>query len=164
MSDLATQADFEDRADIEDRAGIEELVSAFYRGAFEDPLIGPVFTDVAHLDLDRHMPIMCDFWETVLFNAGLYKRNALQLHFALHTMHPLGSEHFDRWLTLWSAAVDARFEGPIAERAKLQASRIAWSMQRRLEGRTGSPLETITRRDASSDQTGRHGLESTPTE
>ena len=152
MSDLAVRAD------------VEELVSAFYRSAFDDPLIGPVFTEVAQLDLDRHLPIMCDFWETVLFNAGLYQRNALQLHFALHGKHPLGSEHFDRWVALWSAAVDERFSGPVAERAKVQAGRIAWSMQRRLAGRSGSPLETITRRDADSEQAGRHSLESTPTE
>lgn len=129
--------------DLANRADVEELVSTFYRAAFADPLIGPVFTEVAKMDLDHHLPIMCDFWETVLWNAGLYRRNALQVHFVLHGRHPLGEEHFDRWLTLWSTTIDARFAGPVAERAKLQAARIAGSMLRRMAGRSGSEFESI---------------------
>lgn len=133
--------------DLTDRADVEQLVVAFYRAAFEDPLIGPVFTEVAKLDLDHHLPIMCDFWETVLFNAGLYRRNALQIHLVLHARHPLGAEHFDRWLALWSTTLDARFAGPVTERAKLQARRIAGSMLRRSNGRSGSAFETLTHRE-----------------
>ena len=129
--------------DLEDRADVEQLVTAFYRSAFADELLGPIFIDVAHLDLPRHMPIMCDFWQTVLFRAGLYQRNALQVHFLLHAQHPLTAEHFDRWLILWSGTVDTLFSGPIADRAKLQASRIAGSMQRRIEGKSGSAFDTI---------------------
>lgn len=134
--------------DLTDRDDVQALVEDFYRNAFRDPLIGPVFTEVAHMDLERHLPIMCDFWETVLWNAGLYRRNALHVHFALHARHPLNAAHFDRWLDLWVEAVDRRFSGPHAERAKLQASRIAGSMQRRLAGRSGSDFETVKRRAA----------------
>jgi hemoglobin len=130
--------------DLVDRADVEQLVTAFYRAAFADPLLGPVFTEVAKLDLTQHMPIMCDFWETVLFTAGLYHRNALQVHLQLHAQHPLDGEHFDRWLTLWSTTVDSLFTGPIADRATLQASRIAGSMQRRLQGGSGSAFQTVT--------------------
>jgi len=129
--------------DLRDRADVERLVSAFYTAAFRDPLIGPIFTDVAHMDLAHHLPIMCDFWQTVLFRAGLYHRNALALHVALHAKHPLDAGHFDRWLELWAAAVDALFAGEKAELAKLQATRIAGSIRRRLEGRSGSEFETI---------------------
>jgi len=133
--------------DLENREDVEELVSAFYREAFADPLIGPVFTEVAHMDLAHHLPIMCDFWETVLWGAGLYHRNALQLHVVLNARHPLSAEHFDRWLSLWSQTLDARFAGPIAERARLQATRIAGSMERRLAGRSGSAFETLATGD-----------------
>jgi hemoglobin len=90
---------------------------------------------------------MCDFWETVLFNAGTYRRNALQVHLVLHARHSLRAEYFDRWLALWSATLDARFAGPVAERAKLQASRIAGSMHRRMQERSGSAFETLGRRE-----------------
>jgi hemoglobin len=130
--------------DIGDRADISDLVGEFYRRAFADPLIGPIFTDVAKMDLDHHLPIMCDFWETVLFNAGLYRRNALQMHFVLNTRHPLLPEHFDRWLELWTTNVDEHFSGEKAELAKTQAHRIAGSISRRMQGRSGSEFETIT--------------------
>jgi hemoglobin len=133
--------------DLQDRSDIRDLVDGFYRRAFADPLIGPIFTEVAKLDLDHHLPIMCDFWETVLFNAGLYRRNALQLHLALNARHPLRPEHFDRWLELWIANVDEHFRGQKAELAKLQAQRIAGSISRRMAGRSGSGFETIASRE-----------------
>ncbi|SIQ90331.1 group III truncated hemoglobin [Micromonospora avicenniae] len=124
--------------DIRDRGDIAGIVTDFYSRAFADDLLGHVFVDVAKLDLDRHLPIMCDFWETVIFKAGTYRRNALQLHFALHRLEPLTERHFTRWLTLWAATIDDRHAGPHAEYAKLQAGRIAGSMRRRLAGRPPS--------------------------
>jgi hemoglobin len=136
-------------ADLRDRDDVYTLVSEFYRHAFADDLLGPIFTDIAHMDLDHHLPIICDFWETVLFRAGLYQRNALARHVSLNARAPLGVEHFDRWLALWSGTVDEHFAGAKAELAKVQAGRIAGSIHRRLQGRSGSELETIgTREDA----------------
>ncbi|GAB3803817.1 hypothetical protein GCM10028798_23290 [Humibacter antri] len=145
------------RRDLADREDIAELVSTFYTRAFADDLIGHIFTDVAHMDLDHHLPIMCDFWQTVLFNAGLYRRNALQLHYLLHAKHPLHEEHFRRWIAVWTSTVDDLFEGPVAERAKLQADRIAGSIHRRLDGRSGSQFESIGQRNATAGvEYGRH--------
>ncbi|HOA86596.1 MAG: group III truncated hemoglobin [Microbacteriaceae bacterium] len=136
------------RQDIRDRADIALLVDAFYRRAFADPVIGPIFTDVAHLDLAHHLPIFADFWETVLFRAGKYRRNALQVHLVLNAKAPLRAEHFERWLQIWTSNVDEHFEGEVAERAKLQATRIAGSMHRRVQGRSGSEFETLKTRQA----------------
>ncbi|HEV7183851.1 MAG TPA: group III truncated hemoglobin [Leifsonia sp.] len=119
-------------SDLADRDDVQLLVEEFYRSAFRDPLIGPIFTDIARMDLVHHLPIMCDFWETVLFQAGLYRRNALQLHLALNTKIPLQEEHFARWLQLWTATVNAHFAGEKAELAKTQAKRIAGSIHRRI--------------------------------
>ncbi|PRA97721.1 group III truncated hemoglobin [Microbacterium sp. MYb64] len=130
-------------ADIRDRDDILVLVRTFYETAFQDPLIGRIFTDVARMDLDHHLPIMGDFWESVLFQAGGYHRNALALHSAVNAKHPLTAEHFDRWMLLWNTTVDDLHEGPVADAAKQQAERIGLSMQRRLQGLSGSLLETI---------------------
>lgn len=119
---------------------------AFYGRAFVDDLIGVIFTDVTHMDLELHLPVIVDFWETVLFRTGSYRRNALQPHVNIHQMHPLLPEHFDRWLLLWRTTVDDLFAGERADVAKLQAERIAGSMQRRLSGESGSEHVTITRR------------------
>lgn len=131
--------------DLENRADVVVLVQAFYGRAFEDPLLGPIFKDVAHMDLERHLPIMADFWETVLFQAGLYRRNALQAHLQIHAKEPLGAAHFARWLELWTATVDQLFRGRKAELAKLQAGRIAGSIHRRVQGRSPSEFVTISR-------------------
>ncbi|MEH1164313.1 group III truncated hemoglobin [Micromonospora sp. CPCC 205539] len=136
-------------ADITERADITALVIDFYARAFADDLLGPVFIDVAKMDLPAHLPIMCDFWETVLFRSGAYRRNALRLHADLNRREPLTERHFDRWLALWRAAIDDRYAGPKAELAKVQAGRIAQSMLRRLAGGTGSEHHTIGTRQAS---------------
>ncbi|MGO4187935.1 group III truncated hemoglobin [Pseudarthrobacter sp. TAF60_1] len=129
--------------DLKDRSDVAKLVEEFYRRAFADPLIGPIFTRIAKMDLARHLPIMCDFWETVLFRSGLYRRNALQVHLDLNARFPLHQEHFERWLSLWIENVDAHFAGEKAELAKVQAMRIAGSIHRRLQGRSGSDFETL---------------------
>ncbi len=129
-----------------DRADVEEVVDAFYRAVFADPLIGPIFTDIAQVDLRRHLPVMYDFWDTVLFGTGSYRRNALQAHLALHARHPLEEAHFARWLELWGDTLDARFAGPHAERAKLQAGRIAGSIGRRLAAHDGREPLILTAR------------------
>lgn len=131
--------------DLTGRPDIERLVVTFYERAFADALLGPIFRDVAKLDLTAHLPIMCDFWQTVLFRAGLYRRNALQVHADLHAVAPLTSEHFARWLTLWTATVDELFSGAKAELAKTQASRIAYSINRRLSGEPDDRLLTVAR-------------------
>ncbi|MGO4692483.1 group III truncated hemoglobin [Glaciibacter sp. 2TAF33] len=136
--------------DLRDRDDVYRLVSEFYRRAFVDELLGPIFTEIAHMDLDHHLPIICDFWETVLFRAGLYQRNALAMHVSLNARVQLGTVHFDRWLSLWSSTVDEHFVGEKAELAKVHAGRIAGSIHRRLQGRSGSDFETIVAREGAS--------------
>ncbi|MFF2270961.1 group III truncated hemoglobin [Agromyces sp. NPDC058136] len=135
------------RHDLRDRADLAALIEEFYMRAFADPLIGPIFTGVARMDLAHHLPIMCDFWESVLFDAGTYRRNALALHVALDAKHPLTEAHFDRWLVLWRHTIDDGYTGEVAERAKVQGERIAASIRRRLAGGSGSSFETITTRE-----------------
>ncbi|WP_230855219.1 group III truncated hemoglobin [Arthrobacter terrae] len=132
------------KADLCDRSDVIRLVSTFYQRAFADPLLGPVFLDVARMDLEKHMPIMADFWETVLFQAGLYRRNALAVHLDLNAKVELTAGHFDRWLELWTRTVDDLYVGGKAELAKLQAGRIAGSIHRRVRGKSPSDLTTIS--------------------
>jgi hemoglobin len=119
-------------ADIADREDISELVIAFYRRAFDDDLLGPIVTDVARVDLSAHLPVMCDFWETVLLRAGLYHRNALKPHARVDEQVRLTAVHFERWVSLWTRTVDERHQGATAELAETQAARIARSIGRRL--------------------------------
>ena len=130
----STEAARQARADIAGRGDLAALLRDFYGRAFRDELLGPSFVDIARMDLDAHLPVISDFWETVLFRAGTYRRNALAPHQRLHSRADLTPAHFTRWLALWCATVDDRHAGPKAELAKLQGARIAGAMCRRITG------------------------------
>jgi len=119
-------------ADIASRDDIRNLLIAFYTTAFQDDLLGTIFVDIAQMDLEAHLPVMCDFWETVLFRNGMYRGNAFIPHADLHAKVALTWPLFERWLEIWRATVDDLFAGPNAERAKVQATNIATSIHHRL--------------------------------
>lgn len=121
--------------DIADRADLDVLLRRFYTTAFQDPLIGPFFTEIAHTDLAVHLPRITDFWERALFRTAAYRRNVYGPHQDLHRQRPLTAEHFGRWVQLWHATVDGLHTGPRAERAKAQGERMAVAMLQRLHDR-----------------------------
>jgi hemoglobin len=133
MTDVHAPPD-QARADLANRADIEALLRRFYGRVLDDDVLAEAFTEVRTKGLDSHIPVMCDFWETVLFRAGRYRGSALHAHRNVHSQTPLSGYHFVRWLTTWQDTVDEMYCGPVAEHAKVQASRIAWAMNRRLTG------------------------------
>jgi hemoglobin len=119
------------RADLDTRSGIDRLMIAFYAKATSDDVIGEFFTDVVPFDLRHHLPIIGDFWESVLLGTQAYRvhnRNPLQLHAELDALEPLHPTHFDRWLDLFRGTVDELFAGPRAEFAKTRSEMIAKRM------------------------------------
>ncbi len=122
-----------DRHDIETREDCERLVRTFYGRALSDPIIGWLFTDVAKLDLEAHVPRITSFWETVLLGAQSYSGGAFRPHAELHSKARLRAGHFERWLALWRATVDELFAGERAELAKAHAVRVARAFLGRLE-------------------------------
>jgi hemoglobin len=118
--------------DLETRADIDALLRRFYARAMQDDLIGFIFTDVAKLDLDHHLPRIGNFWEQVLLQRPVYVGQPIAVHFPLHEAVTLEGGHFQRWFSLWAEAVDELFEGPMAVQAKRRAAIIAESMQYRL--------------------------------
>ena len=118
--------------ELEDRKDIEMLLSTFYVKVLKDPVIGYLFTDVAQIHLESHLPVLCDFWESTLFHTSAYRGNPMKVHQDLHHKHPLTIEHFDRWILLFHGTVDELFEGTMAERAKQRATSIRTVMQLKL--------------------------------
>jgi len=118
--------------DLETRADVERLVRAFYSRALTDPIIGWIFTDVAQLDLEGHVPQITAFWETILLDAKTYEASAFLPHAALHERVGLRPGHFERWLALWYQTLDEHFAGPRSEMAKVAAYRLAGAFQGRL--------------------------------
>lgn len=119
--------------DIETRADCERLVRAFYSQAMVDDKIGWLFTDVAKLDLEAHIPVITSFWETILLGAQSYSGGAFRPHYDIHMQARLRAEHFGRWLEIWYATVDEHFSGERAELAKAHANRVAHAFHDRLQ-------------------------------
>jgi truncated hemoglobin YjbI len=119
------------RKDIASRADIDALMVRFYGRAMSDPVIGPLFTAVAKLDLEQHLPVIGDFWESTLFASGVYsrhRRNPLLVHEELDRKARLEPHHFERWLELFTRSVDEAFAGTRADYAKQRGHAIARRM------------------------------------
>jgi hemoglobin len=134
------------RRDLVGRADVEALLRQFYGQVLVDDVLAGPFTDVRDRGLEAHLPVMADFWDTVLFHAGLYQGSAVRVHQPVHDRHRLCANHFLRWLALWNDTVDRMFEGPIADHAKVQATRIARAMHHRLTATNSSALDELVSR------------------
>jgi hemoglobin len=117
------------RKDIADRADIELLMNTFYERLLADKSINYIFTDVAKIDMKTHIPVIADFWESVLLNKNIYRNNAMKIHMDLNYKTPLTKMHFDIWLQHFNNTVDELFEGDIAFLAKQRAKSVATLMQ-----------------------------------
>jgi len=111
--------------DIENSQDIKLLVDEFYKEVVNDDLIGHYFSKVIPLDLEIHLPVMYNFWETTLLGNIKYKGNPMVKHIELSRKERLNPEHFERWLFLWVNSVKENFEGPKAEEAIQRAKLIA---------------------------------------
>jgi len=113
------------KKDISGREDLQVLMDAFYKRLLADPAINYLFTDVARINILEHLPVLVDFWDSILFQSDTYRKNAMQPHMVLHSKSPLQSQHFETWLKHFNATVDGLFEGEIAFLAKQLALSIA---------------------------------------
>ena len=118
--------------DLSTRADIELLMGTFYTKLLSDAAISYIFTDVAKLNLETHLPHLADFWEQTLFYRGTYRKNVLQIHLDINAKEKLTDEHFGIWLRYFHRTVDELFSGQVAEIAKTRAESIATVMKIKL--------------------------------
>ena len=104
-------------------------MEVFYNRLLCDDSINYIFIDVAKLDIKTHLPIIADFWESILLNKNVYKNNPMNIHLHLNDKTPLLKSHFDTWLAHFNKAIDELFEGKIALLAKQRALSVATLMQ-----------------------------------
>jgi hemoglobin len=104
--------------DIETRDHVILFVNRFYDKVKADPLLGPKFS---HVDWPNHLPIMYNFWSSMLLGDRSYFGNPLQKHLPLE----IDSNHFERWLDLFKATINEHFKGEKAEETKMRAESIA---------------------------------------
>ncbi len=115
--------------DIKDRNDIENIIRAFYEKAVKDPSIGLFFTEVVMVNWEKHLPIMYDFWENILFANRKYVGNPLEIHRQLNKKKEMTHAHFQQWIKLFTSTVDELHQGENAELMKQRAENIAVMME-----------------------------------
>jgi len=111
--------------EIKEREDVILMVNHFYEKVKKDNLLGPVF---AHVDWPHHLPIMYNFWSSMLLGEQSYQGNPFQKHVGL----AITAEHFDRWLELFHQTIDENFIGDRAIEVKDRARSIAGVWQYKL--------------------------------
>jgi hemoglobin len=111
--------------DLDNREAIATMVDNFYGKVRIDPLLGPMFNDVAKVDWPEHLVKLTAFWSRALLNEPGYAGNPFRAHANIHAQQCFTRNHFDRWLRLFHDTIDADWAGPYAEGAKEMGRRVA---------------------------------------
>jgi hemoglobin len=118
--------------DLTTRRQVHDLIVVFYRELVNDEILGPVFEEVAEVDWGHHIPLLIDYWCRILLGDQSYQGTLLMAHRRVHDLQPFTVEYFDRWYAQWVASIEGRWAGPLAEKAKAHAARIATTLARQL--------------------------------
>lgn len=108
---------------------IKILVDHFYDKVNQDDILSPIFNEIMQVNWDAHLPIMYQFWGSLLLGEQSYSGNPMQKHIEISKIVPLGEKEFTRWLELFNQNIDENFTGPKADEAKLRAANIARLME-----------------------------------
>lgn len=119
--------------DIQTREDIALLMQEFYTKLFQDDSINYIFTDIAKINLEEHLPILINFWEQSIFRTGGYKNNVMKIHLDLNNKVTFTNEHFETWLKHFNNTVNLLFKGDNAEIIKTRALSIATIMQIKMQ-------------------------------
>jgi hemoglobin len=117
------------KKDIETKEDIKLMIDRFYQTVLADETLAYIFTGIAKVNWQKHLPVMYSFWENTLFYTGTYQGNPMELHKHLHQLTPLTATHFKQWLLHFNTTVDELFAGKNAELIKQRALSIATVMQ-----------------------------------
>ncbi len=120
------------KKDIKNRQDIETFITAFYERVKQDETIGIIFTKIVPINWKHHIPLITDFWESILLDNPVYKNNAMEAHYSLNKIFPLQKKHFDAWLKIFNSTLDEMFEGDKVVLAKKRAQSIAILLEHKM--------------------------------
>ena len=121
------------KKDITDRADIELLVNTFYEKVKNSPKIAYIFTDVAKINWEHHLPKMYSFWASMLLGERSFSGNPMQKHIEISALTPMGEAEFSEWLLLFTQTTDELFSGTKADEIKIRATNIARLMLHKIQ-------------------------------
>lgn len=116
--------------DITGRDDIYNLVKLFYEKLMRDDEMKHFFEEFTDPEnLEKHLVVLVNFWDNILFYTGAYKKNAMRPHLELQAKKPFKKRHFEVWLFHFNTSIDELFSGEMAHTAKTRALSIATVMQ-----------------------------------
>lgn len=108
---------------------IEKLVFHFYQKVQKDELLGPIFNEVAQVNWDHHLPLIRQFWNSIMLKTKEYHGNAYRKHVMLGEKVTLTDAHFARWLMLFQEEALIRLPMQSAHQIVTKAHLIAGSLK-----------------------------------
>ena len=120
------------KPDLDSREQIAAFLQKFYDKLLQDPVLAPIFLEVAGINIRVHLGHIQAYWEKLLLGEDNYQRHTMNIHRALHGKRALTEAEFDRWLDFYVSTVDENFTGQYADKAKRIASHITGNMKTRI--------------------------------
>jgi hemoglobin len=120
------------RPDLDAPEHIDRFVDDFYARVLADPQLAPLFLDVAGVDLAVHLPRIKAYWRKMLLGEQGYRRHMMRKHRELDARQPLTADDYARWLALFEDTLNRGYSGPVSERARGLARRVAANMRQNL--------------------------------
>lgn len=143
--DADAPSDPETREDISTATHVHDLVIHFYREVVFDGDLEPVFGEVAEVDWAEHIPKLIDYWNWILLGQGHPSGSIMGVHDHVHQIEPILPLHCNLWFGLWTASVDARWQGPTATKAKDHAATLMAGLAKHVFGFTWQrPDQVVT--------------------
>ena len=118
------------KPDISSRTDIHFIITEFYKKLISDKEMLPFFEEIVRKNhLEKHIDVISDFWQDILFYTTGYKSNVLQKHLDFNKKVVFKKEHFTKWLFYLNTTIDESFEGQNTQNMKDRAVSIATVMQ-----------------------------------
>jgi hemoglobin len=118
------------KKDISSKEDIHFIITEFYAKLISDSEMLLFFDEIVKQNhLEKHIDIISDFWQDILFHTNTYKNNVLQKHLDFDKKKHFKKEHFSKWLLYLITTIDTSFEGQVAKNMKDRANSIAMVMQ-----------------------------------
>lgn len=116
--------------DIKNRDDLKKIITEFYQKLLADKNINHFFEKFKAAEtLEKHLNVLVDFWDNILFYSNTYRKNAMLPHIELNKKIPFNKSHFEIWIGHFTKTVDENFKGENAEIIKNRSRSIATVMQ-----------------------------------
>jgi len=118
------------KPDISSFEDIHFIITKFYDKLLIDKKMEPFFEEIVqHNHLEKHIQVIANFWNDILFDTLLYRENVMQKHLTKSAMMAFQKEHFSIWTSYFLTTIDTYFFGLNATTMKNRALSIATVMQ-----------------------------------